>query len=84
MIRPELTPQERRQGKILGRSLKTARGERRLDDVAYEAEISPETLRKIENGRILSPNFFSIARLCRALGVSLDELAAEENVSDGM
>ncbi|MEV0695188.1 helix-turn-helix transcriptional regulator [Streptomyces sp. NPDC050388] len=38
-----------------------------------DAGISPETLRKIETGRALTPAFFTVAALARALDLSRDE-----------
>jgi len=75
MIRPPLRPEEHERGRALGRALRAARGDRSLLDVAAEAGISPETLRKIETGRIATPAFFTIMALCEALGVTADELA---------
>jgi transcriptional regulator with XRE-family HTH domain len=43
--------------------------------VAHAAAISPETLRKIETGRMATPAFTTVAALARALAVPLDELA---------
>ena len=45
-----------------------------LVEVAAESGISPETLRKIETGRIPTPAFFTVAALAQTLGLSLDEL----------
>jgi transcriptional regulator with XRE-family HTH domain len=75
MVRPSLTPQERRRGEQLGRLLRDARGDRSIVDVAAAAGMSAETLRKIETGRIPTPAFFTIAALADVLGVSLDHLA---------
>lgn len=41
------------------------------------AGISPETLRKIETGRIATPSFAAVAAVTRALGLSLDEVATD-------
>lgn len=43
-------------------------------DVALEAGISPETLRKIESGRVATPAFPTVAAIAGVLGLSLDEL----------
>ncbi len=43
--------------------------------VATAVGISPETLRKIESGRVPTPAFFTVAALARTLGLPLDELA---------
>ncbi len=41
-----------------------------MTEVAATAGISPETLRKIETGRVPTPAFFTIAALATALGIS--------------
>jgi transcriptional regulator with XRE-family HTH domain len=46
-------------------------------DVAFAARVSPETLRKIESGRIATPAFATVASVAAALGLSLDELWTE-------
>jgi DNA-binding XRE family transcriptional regulator len=43
--------------------------------VARAAGISPETLRKIETGRLPTPAFTTVAALARVLPLSLDGLA---------
>jgi transcriptional regulator with XRE-family HTH domain len=45
--------------------------------VALAARLSPETLRKIESGRIATPAFATVASLAAALGLSLDEMWTE-------
>jgi transcriptional regulator with XRE-family HTH domain len=77
MIRPPLRPEEHDRGRALGRALRAARGPRSLLDVAAEAGISPETLRKIETGRIATPAFFTIMALCGVLGVAPGQLVDE-------
>ncbi len=47
--------------------------------VALEAGLSPETLRKIETGRVATPAFPTIAALADALGISLDALWGDMN-----
>jgi transcriptional regulator with XRE-family HTH domain len=74
MVRVPLTPADRERGERLGSLLREARGARSLADVATEAGISAETLRKIETGRIPTPAFFTVAALAGTLGLSLDEL----------
>lgn len=44
-------------------------------EVAVTAGISPETLRKIETGRIATPSFAAVVAVTRALGLSLDEVS---------
>lgn len=43
-------------------------------EVAAEAGISVETLRKIETGRIPTPAFFTVVAVADAVGISLDRL----------
>ncbi|MFI9246062.1 helix-turn-helix domain-containing protein [Streptomyces sp. NPDC053086] len=76
MVRTPLTPEERERGERLGRLLRAARGDRSIADVAAEAGVSAETLRKIETGRAPTPAFFTVAALAGALRLSMDELAA--------
>jgi transcriptional regulator with XRE-family HTH domain len=75
VVRLPLTPEQLAAGKRLGAYLRQARGDRTLADVAQAAAISPETLRKIETGRMATPAFTTIAALSRALAVPLDDLA---------
>ncbi|MDF0529769.1 helix-turn-helix transcriptional regulator [Tsukamurella sp. 8F] len=77
MVRRPLTDAQIAAGRRLGDELRRARGERRLDDVADAAGISPETLRKIEAGRMPSPAFGTVVALAEALGLPLDDLARE-------
>lgn len=50
---------------------------------ALDAGLSPETLRKIESGRIATPAFPTIAAIADVLGLSLDAVWSEINTSDG-
>jgi transcriptional regulator with XRE-family HTH domain len=75
MVRLPLTPAQLATGQRLGAYLREARGDRTLIDVAHEAAISPETLRKIETGRMPTPAFTTIAALARVLALPLDDLA---------
>jgi transcriptional regulator with XRE-family HTH domain len=77
MVRAPLTPEQIEAGRRLGRTLRSARGARSLNEVALQAGISAETLRKIETGRLPSPAFGVVAALAGALNLSLDALAAE-------
>ncbi|QJU53360.1 helix-turn-helix transcriptional regulator [Herbiconiux sp. KACC 21604] len=77
MVRAPLTPEQLEAGRRLGELLRAARVGRTLAEVATDAGISPETLRKIETGRLPSPAFGVIAALAATLGLSLDALAAE-------
>ncbi|GAB3405602.1 hypothetical protein GCM10027515_19130 [Schumannella luteola] len=77
MVRLPLTPAELERGERLGSLLRSARGDRSPLAVALDAGISPETLRKIETGRIATPAFPTIAALAEVLGLSLDAVWAE-------
>lgn len=44
---------------------------------ALDARVSPETLRKIETGRVATPAFSTIAAIADVLGLSLDAVWAE-------
>lgn len=75
MVREPLTPEQREYGRRLGSALRAARGGRALVEVAVAAGISPETLRKIETGRIATPSFAAVAAVTGSLGLSLDDVA---------
>ena len=77
MVRLPLTPAEVERGRRLGALLRRARGERPLLDTALDAGVSPETLRKIESGRVATPAFSTIAAIAGVLGLSLDEVWGE-------
>jgi DNA-binding phage protein len=76
MVRVPLTDEERERGERLGQALRTARAGRSMVDVATEAGISVETLRKIETGRIPTPAFFTVTAIADAVGLPLEELRA--------
>ncbi|HEY0246725.1 MAG TPA: helix-turn-helix transcriptional regulator [Gryllotalpicola sp.] len=76
MVRAPLTPEQLEAGRRLGELLRRSRGPRPLNEVAAQAGISPETLRKIETGRLPSPAFGVVAALADVLGLSLDDIAA--------
>ncbi|WP_456786025.1 helix-turn-helix transcriptional regulator [Cellulomonas sp. P5_C5] len=77
MVRLPLTPDEIERGQRLGALLRRARGQRPMLDVALDARVSPETLRKIETGRVATPAFPTVAAIAAVLGLSLDEVWAE-------
>lgn len=82
MVRLPLTPAEVQRGQRLGALLRAARGERSMLETALAAHISPETLRKIETGRVATPAFPTIAAIADALDLSLDAVWAAINESD--
>ncbi|WP_020102429.1 helix-turn-helix transcriptional regulator [Mycobacterium sp. 360MFTsu5.1] len=76
MVRIPLSPEQIRAGQRLGALIRTARAGRAPEVIARNAGISPETLRKIEVGRLPSPSFGTVVGLCDALGLSLDKAVA--------
>ena len=83
MVRLPLTPAEVERGQRLGALLRRARGENPMLYTALDAGVSPETLRKIESGRVATPAFSTIAAIADVLGLSLDAVWAEINESEG-
>jgi len=83
MVRMPLTPAEVERGQRLGAALRRARGQHPMLGTALAAGISPETLRKIETGRVATPAFSTIAAIADVLGLSLDALWAEVNSAGG-
>jgi transcriptional regulator with XRE-family HTH domain len=81
MVRLPHTPDELERGKRLGALLRRARADRSMLHTALAAGISPETLRKIESGRVATPAFSTVAAIADVLGLSLDEVWAEINPS---
>ncbi|GLY99185.1 helix-turn-helix transcriptional regulator [Actinoplanes sp. NBRC 103695] len=82
MVRLPLSPAEVARGQRLGALLRQARGERSMLVTALDAGVSPETLRKIESGRVATPAFPTIAAIADVLGLSLDALWSEINRSE--
>jgi transcriptional regulator with XRE-family HTH domain len=75
MVRQPLTAAQIAAGRRLGTALREARAGRSLVEVALAAGISPETLRKIEAGRLPAPAFGTVVCLGRALDIPLSDLA---------
>ncbi|MET0703921.1 MAG: helix-turn-helix transcriptional regulator [Mycobacterium sp.] len=73
MVRIPLSPEQVRAGQRLGALIRTARAGRDPELIARHAGISPETLRKLEVGRMPSPSFGTVIGLCNALGLPLQE-----------
>jgi DNA-binding XRE family transcriptional regulator len=82
MVRLPLTPEDLERGQRLGALMRVARGERSMLHTALAAGVSPETLRKIESGRVATPAFPTIAAIAEVLGLSLDAVWAEINCSE--
>ncbi|NDZ94642.1 helix-turn-helix transcriptional regulator [Streptomyces sp. SID6673] len=79
MVRAPLTAEQIAAGRRLGALLRDCRGNRTTHEVAGAAGISPETLRKIETGRLLTPSFATVVALSRVLDVSVETLATAMN-----
>jgi hypothetical protein len=75
MVRHPLTAEQIAAGRRLGAALRVARAGRNPVEVALAAGISPETLRKIEVGRLPAPAFGTVVCLSEVLGVALSDLA---------
>jgi transcriptional regulator with XRE-family HTH domain len=82
MVRLPLTPAEVDRGRRLGALLRRARGDRPMLDVALAAGVSPETLRKIESGRVATPAFSTVAAIAAVLDLSLDTVWSEVSAPD--
>lgn len=82
MVRLPLSPAEVGRGRRLGALLREARGTRSMLRTALDAGVSPETLRKIESGRVATPAFPTIAAIADVLGLSLDALWAGITAAD--
>ncbi len=82
MVRLPLTFKDVERGQRLGALLRRARGTRSMLQIAFDAGISPETLRKIESGRVATPAFPTVAAIADVLGLSLDEVWAEISQPD--
>ncbi|MFT4126033.1 MAG: helix-turn-helix transcriptional regulator [Gordonia sp. (in: high G+C Gram-positive bacteria)] len=73
MVRVPLTPEQLEAGRRLGALLRRSRAGRAPEDVARAAGISPETLRKIEVGRIATPSFGTVVAICDAIELPIAE-----------
>ncbi len=80
MVRLPLTAEDVERGQRLGALLRRARGQRSMLETALEAGVSPETLRKIETGRVATPAFPTVAAIAGVVGLSLDAVWAEVNL----
>jgi DNA-binding phage protein len=76
MVRVPLSPEQVKAGQRLGALIRAVRAARDPEVIARNAGISPETLRKIEVGRLPSPSFGTVVGLCEALGLPLQEAVA--------
>jgi transcriptional regulator with XRE-family HTH domain len=79
MARKRASDEDREHGRRLGRLIADRRERRQLSapDLARDSSIAVDTVRSLENGRVPTPAFLTIARLANALDLSLDELHAQ-------
>ena len=61
----------------LGKRIKTLRMKAGLsqDGLARKANVAYTTLTKMETGVIKNPSIYAVAKIAKAIGVSLDDLA---------
>jgi transcriptional regulator with XRE-family HTH domain len=76
MGRRELRSSDRVHGRRLGAQLAKERNRAKLaaQDVAVSADLSVDTVRSLESGRVPTPAFITVARIADALSLSLDDL----------
>ena len=70
MARSKITVEERGKGVNLGRALQTERvsREKTQSQIAHEAGLSVDALRRIEQGHVANPGVFTVASIADALG----------------
>lgn len=76
MARKPLSAADTDHGRRLGAYLGRVRSEAGLSAqaIATQAQLSIDTVRSVETGRVPTPAFLTVARLASVLGQSLDEL----------
>jgi transcriptional regulator with XRE-family HTH domain len=84
MPRSRVSDASARRGRALGGALLAARRAKGIsrEAVSRAAGVSVETVRKIESGDTVTPEFFTVVSLARALEVNLDHLAGLEIPDD--
>lgn len=67
---------ENNQGNKLGKKIKKLRNDLGLsqDELARQADVSYTTLTKIETGVIKKPSVYVVAKIAKALKITLDDL----------
>jgi len=63
-------------GKIIGKNIKKIRAKLGLtqDDLAKKADIKYTTFTKVESGVVNKPSVQTMAKIAKALGVSIEDL----------
>jgi transcriptional regulator with XRE-family HTH domain len=85
MGRKKASDEDREHGRRLGRLIAVRREERQRSapDLARDSSIAIDTVRSLENGRVPTPAFLTVARLAEALDLSLDDLHAQASQDAG-
>lgn len=83
MGRPRIDDHQRARAKRLGRLLASSREQRNWsqEQLARSAEVSVDTLRRVEQHRVSAPSFFLVAALAGPLDLSLDDLAKTAEIN---
>lgn len=79
MPKQPLTEEERRIGRALGAALGSRREELDVtaEQIANDAGLPLDTLRRIEQGRVANPGLFTVAVVAERLGIHLGDLARD-------
>ncbi len=69
-------------GKVISENIKRLRAKLGLtqDDLAKKADIKYTTLMKVESGTVNKPSVQTMAKIAKALGVSIEELIKQESI----
>lgn len=82
-MRRKLNQFELAHGRTIGFILARERERAKLSasEIARASDVSLDAIRSLENGRVPTPGFLTVARLADALNLSLDELHANASAS---
>jgi ribosome-binding protein aMBF1 (putative translation factor) len=85
MSRKPASDEDREHGRRLGRLIadRRAQTQRSAPDLARESLVAVDTIRSLENGRLPTPAFLTVARLANVLAISLDDLQAQASRKGG-
>lgn len=85
MPRKPAAPAVRLQGARLAASIRSTREDRELsaESMARAADLSVDTVRRIERGVVPNPGFFTVVAMARVLDLDLDGLAADAISASG-
>lgn len=83
LMRRKLDRFEVAHGRHIGTALARARelAEVSAAEIATASTVSLDAIRSLENGRVPTPGFLTVARLADALSISLDDLHAQASAS---